>query len=159
MSRSVLETLLALIVVGGRCCCPPARPRRPIGVRSRADFVFDGTAPAPANIDDRQGSSDVCGGHDLVDQSLVVATDGGLANVVVWVRSKVKVNPDYAKSADDKGDARQPLLPFRAARLGLRVGQTLVIKNSDPVAHNTKIDGAKHAIQSADSGGLVRSTN
>ena len=25
--------------------------------------------------------------------------------------------------------------------IGVRVGQTLEIKNSDPVAHNTKIDG------------------
>ena len=67
---------------------------------------------------------------------------GGIANVVVWVYTKkVKVNPEYAKTATDKVELDNKNCHFIPHVVGLRVGQTLVIKNSDPVAHNTKIDG------------------
>ena len=67
---------------------------------------------------------------------------GGMANVVVWLRDKKPtVNPDYDKSASDKVALDNKDCHFVPHVVGLRVGQTLVIKNSDPIAHNTKIDG------------------
>ncbi len=103
-------------------------------------FVFDGTPtpPTPIKIDK---DVEVCGKHNLMTQDLVVGPDGGVANVVVWVRSKVKVNPEYKKTADDKIVLDNKNCHFIPHVVGVRVGQTLEIKNSDPVAHNTKIDG------------------
>ena len=83
--------------------------------------------------------------HPLLNESVVVGKDKGLANVVLFVRTpKVPVNDEYKKTAADKIELEQfQDSPLRAAHvLGIRVGQTLSIKNSDPVAHNTKIDGA-----------------
>ena len=103
-------------------------------------FVFDGTPtpPTPIKIDK---DVEVCGKHNLMTQDLVVGPDGGVANVVVWVRGKVKVNPEYKKTADDKIVLDNKNCHFIPHVVGVRVGQTLEIKNSDPVAHNTKIDG------------------
>lgn len=104
-------------------------------------FVYDGAAPAPTKltIDKDQAT---CGGHDLVDQSLEVGPTGGVANVVVWLRDKkIKVNPEYAKTAADKVTLDNKNCHFIPHVIGLRVGQTLTIENSDPIAHNTKIDG------------------
>ena len=104
-------------------------------------FVFDGTAPVPAKLTIDKDVA-VCGSHNLVDQSLEVGPTGGIANVVVWVYAKkVKVNPEYAKTATDKVTIDNHNCHFEPHVVGLRVGQTLVIKNSDPVAHNTKVDG------------------
>jgi plastocyanin len=103
-------------------------------------FTYDGTPPVPVKLTIDKDQA-VCGGHDLVDQSVEVGPTGGFANVVVWVRSKVKVNPEYEKTAADKVTIDNHNCHFVPHVVGARVGQTLVIKNSDPVAHNTKIDG------------------
>ena len=148
LSRNLfIRSLMALIVAASVFSVAGAASAAEWGsIKGR--FVFDGTAPAPTklNIDKDQAT---CGGHDLVDQSLEVGPTGGVANVVVWIAAKtidnkpqkVKVNPDFAKTADAKVELNNKNCHFIPHVVGLRVGQTLVIKNSDPVAHNTKIDG------------------
>ena len=84
---------------------------------------------------------EVCGKHDLEDEGLVVGPSGGIANVVVWLRSKVKVSPKFDATKADKVILDNKNCHFVPHVVGLRTGQTLVIKNDDPVAHNTKIDG------------------
>lgn len=101
-------------------------------------FVYDGAAPPPAKLVVSK-DADVCGKHPLVDESLVVGPDGGLANVVVYVRSaKVKVHPDLAKPAgevilDNKNCRFEPHVA------AIQLGQTLVLKNSDPIGHNSNV--------------------
>ena len=138
MSR-VNRILTALVVVASVALATSAANAAEWGsIKGR--FVYDGTAPVPPKltIDKDQAT---CGGHDLVDQSLEVGPTGGVANVVVWVRSKVKVNPEFEKTATDKVILDNKNCHFIPHVVGLRVGQTLQIKNSDPIAHNTKIDG------------------
>jgi plastocyanin len=103
-------------------------------------FVYDGAAPVPAAINANK-DPEVCGKVPLMSEDLVVGNNGGIANVVVWVRSKVKVNPKYQATAADKVELDNKNCRFVPHVVGVRVGQTLTIKNSDPVAHNTKIDG------------------
>ena len=103
-------------------------------------FLFDGDAPAPAPIN-ADKDPQVCGKMNLVNESLVVSPDKGLANVVVWVRSKVKPHPDYAATDDAKIELNNIGCHFVPHVVAMRVGQTLVVKNSDPVGHNTKVDG------------------
>ena len=64
-------------------------------------FVYDGTVPEPEPINVNRDQEHF-GNLNLVDESLVVAEDGGLANVVVYVRtSGVAVHPDFDKTDDD----------------------------------------------------------
>jgi hypothetical protein len=76
-----------------------------------------------------------------VDESLIVGPNGGLKDVVLYLRSEkpVAVHPDYEKSAkgeivlDNKGCRFDPHVVL------LRTTQTLTIKNTDPIGHNTNI--------------------
>ena len=109
-------------------------------------FVFDGDPPAPAEIT-ADKDVEVCGKHKLVNEELVVSEDNGIANVVLFVRSKgVTVHPDLedgSKSAplvlDNKDCRFQPHVGF------VQTGQTLTIKNSDPVGHNSNIATMKNS--------------
>ena len=85
---------------------------------------------------------EVCGKNPIPDESIVVGPDNGLANVVVFVTTKnVPVHPSYETDEsmkasvvlDNKG------CYFRPHILPIRLSQTLVVKNSDDVAHNSNI--------------------
>ncbi|HKD35715.1 MAG TPA: hypothetical protein VKB78_02915 [Pirellulales bacterium] len=113
----------------------------------KGKFVFDGKAPPPTAIDVTK-DQEYCGNKGLVNEELVVdATTGAIANVMLWVRKKdVPIHPDYEKTAsetvvlDNKGCRFEPHVQ------GIRVGQTLQLKNSDPVAHNTNVQGRNNQI-------------
>jgi plastocyanin len=105
-------------------------------------FVFKGTPPTPAkiNVDKDQA---FCGKHNLVDEKVVVNKEnGGLANVVVYLfdQAKPKIHPDYEKTAKAEVVVDNANCRFEPHVSGLRVGQTLVLGNKDPIGHNTKAD-------------------
>lgn len=104
-------------------------------------FVYDGKAPAPAALNINK-DVEFCGKAPApVDESLVVSDKGGLANVLIWVRTKgVKVNPEYEKTAKDKVILDNSHCRFDPHVVAMRLGQTLEVKNTDPMGHNTKID-------------------
>ena len=108
-------------------------------------IVYEGKAPKPEplKVDKDQA---VCNAVPLVDESLEVGPDGGLKNALVYLRTdKVEVAPEYADAAkkevvvDNKGCRFEPHVSVLIA------GQPLVIKNSDPVGHNTKADAISNA--------------
>jgi hypothetical protein len=100
-------------------------------------FVFEGTAPTPAKINVDKDVQ-VCGNHNLTDESLIVGDKGGVANVVVWVRTKdISVHPDYAAAANEKVVLDNHNCRFEPHVLGMRDTQKLEVKNSDSVSHNT----------------------
>lgn len=102
-------------------------------------FVYDGTAPAPAKIDVTKDVA-VCAKSPIFDDSLVVGEDGGLANVIVYVRSrKVKVHPDYDALKDEKPLLDNMGCQFVPHILPVWLEQTIELHNSDPVPHNTNI--------------------
>jgi hypothetical protein len=77
-----------------------------------------------------------------VDESLVVgANTRGVANIVVWVRTKsVSIHPEVPALSDSPVDWQ-----WRASRLDphvicLRVGQKLVVKNDGPTGHALQAD-------------------
>ncbi len=115
-----------------------AATARADGGSLKGRFVYDGAAPAAMPLSITK-DTEVCGKHNLVDESLVVAADGSLANVVVWLRTKDVPAP--AAKADDKVTLDNHNCHFEPHVVGMQMGQTLEVKNSDPVAHNTKIDG------------------
>jgi plastocyanin len=104
-------------------------------------FVVEGAPPAESPIHPSK-DQEVCGAQ-LANESVVVGTDKGLANVVLFVRTtKIPINDEYKKTAADKIPLDNKGCRFVPHVLGIRVGQTLQIKNSDPVGHNTKISGS-----------------
>lgn len=104
-------------------------------------FMFDGDAPEAAKVDiTRPEDKEAFAALGLVDESLKVGEGGGLANVVIYVKTpSVKVHPDLEKEApakvelDNKGGAFHP----RIRTLWLNGKQVVEAKNSDPVPHNT----------------------
>jgi hypothetical protein len=102
-------------------------------------FTFAGTPgePKPLVVDK---DLEVCGkSSKLFDRSLRVdPSSKGLADVVVFVRKSSRVKnpvPDAQLVFDQKN------CEFLAPVFAARVGQPVDVRNSDPVGHNTNIDG------------------
>jgi plastocyanin len=105
-------------------------------------FVLDGPPPIMNKIDINNKDPEVCGVHPLLDESVVVGKDNGLANVAIFVRTpKIPVHKQYDASAADSIVIDNHDCRFEPHVQKVRIGQTLVVKNDDPVGHNTKADG------------------
>ncbi len=103
----------------------------------KGKFIYDGQAPVPATFQVNK-DVEVCGKFNPFDESLIVGPKGGVANIVVYCRTKgVKVNPAYEKSAKADAILDNKNCRFEPHVLPLLLTQNLVIKNSDPINHNT----------------------
>jgi plastocyanin len=110
----------------------------------RGKFVFDGKAPEqkPVNV----AKEPFCTKCNVRTEDAVVDQQtNAVANVVVFLKAKkgekITIHPDYetpeAKNAEvviDNKDCR-----FSPHVVFARVGQPVVVKNSDPVGHNSNI--------------------
>ena len=106
-------------------------------------FQFAGDPPAASDLK-ADKDVEVCGKHKLVAEELVVGADKGIANIVVFVRSKdVKVKPGAAATGkavlDNKGCRFEPHVIL------VQTGQEFVIKNSDSVGHNSNVATVKNS--------------
>jgi hypothetical protein len=100
-------------------------------------IVYDGDARTPPAITITK-DADCFQGAKLVDEPLLVGKDGGVANVVVYVRSKgVDVHPDYENLPETsiKLDNHKGRFEPRIVTFDLK--QPLVVSNSDACAHNS----------------------
>lgn len=105
-------------------------------------FVFDGPPPAGATLDVNKDLE--CCKVKHKDESLVVSPDGGIANVVVYLKTDLKkaklgVHPDYDASADDQVVLDNHTCRFEPHVLAMRTSQKLLVKNTDDCSHNTNI--------------------
>lgn len=93
------------------------------------------------------GGNPFCSGHEAIkDPSWVVSDDGGLANVVIFVRNDKRafgLNQN-AGLIDQKNCQFLPYLK------GLQVGQSLQFQNSDLTFHNIRI--VRHELGTRDRG-------
>ncbi len=111
----------------------------------KGTFKFVGTPPAasPLNVDK---DTEICTRDGaLMDNSLVVGSGGGIANVVIYARAK-RVHDSAKPLEEGQGEAKifdQKDCMFMSHVAAVQVGQPLDIKNSDPLGHNTKIDPRK----------------
>jgi hypothetical protein len=104
-------------------------------------FVLDGAPPKPQPL--VVTKDQFCIDKMPLNETILVGEKGELANAVVYVRvprgKKLEVHPDYAPqlsepvTLDNNGCQFVPHIRF------VRKGQTLLIKNSDPVGHNTNL--------------------
>ena len=106
----------------------------------RGRFLYEGTPPIPEKIVVDKDVN-VCSKHPLVDESLVIGKEGGMANIVVYVRTpKVKVHPDLMTSTPAKVTLDNAGCRFTPHIVALWVSQqVLVLHNSDPVPHNARM--------------------
>jgi hypothetical protein len=110
----------------------------------RGTFKYVGAPPAPGKLNVDK-DTEVCGkGMGILDNSLVIGSDGGIANIVLFVPKAKRVHESAQPIAKDAKP--EPLLFDQKACMFLthvgacQVNQPLEIKNSDPIGHNTKID-------------------
>lgn len=109
-------------------------------------FTYVGTAPTmpPYNV---TKDTSVCmpGGHSPPQQTLEVdGSTGGIKNIAIFVRDASRVH-ESAQPREDTVVFDQKQCVFLSHVMGLTVGQQIEIKNSDPVGHNTKIDGKSNS--------------
>jgi hypothetical protein len=101
-------------------------------------FVVQGNVPPPAKLSVDKHQKE-CAKHELLDESIVVSKDGGLANVVVYTSrgEELPENPALKKEMP-----AEVVLDYRNCRFSPRIvvvttDQVLKISNSDPVGHNS----------------------
>jgi hypothetical protein len=109
----------------------------------RGQFVFDGTPPqmAPYNVTKEHSICTVNGKPPLQETLLVDSASNGIKNVAIYLRDASRIH-DSAQPKTDSVEFDQKHCVFLSHVLGITVGQSLEIKNSDPTGHNTNILGA-----------------
>lgn len=112
------------------------------GVSGRV--VVEGEVPAAEPLP--PGKDVCCQKAGPVDESVVVGPDGGLANVFVSVEPR-RGEPQPAAASDEASEVPSESATltnhgcaFAPRALVVRVGQPLVLANSDPTMHNVDID-------------------
>jgi len=103
-------------------------------------FIYEGNVPTPEKIK-VTNDVDLCGKPPtLVDESVVVGADGGLANVLIYVRSrKPTINPELAKKPDSPLVVDNAHCRFEPHVSAVYFEHSILIKNSDPKPHNVNI--------------------
>jgi len=143
---------LGLVLLAGSLACggsTPAAPPAPAGpavdpVTAAAVTVmvnFEGPAPAPVMM--RLDGDPKCvtenGAGERADESIRLGTGAALRNVFVYIKDSLTghsfpIPTEPVVLDQDKCD-------YRPRVLGMRVGQPLAIRNSDPLLHNVRAEG------------------
>ncbi|MBQ17701.1 MAG: hypothetical protein CMJ65_11295 [Planctomycetaceae bacterium] len=103
-------------------------------------ILYGGTAAKPALLvrggDKSVKDFEVCGGHDILDESLLVdgTADNGLANVFVFLGRAPEGHKTPVPVASVVFDQRECV--FVPRNLIVRVGQPVLVKSNDAIAHN-----------------------
>lgn len=111
----------------------------------RGRFLYDAAPPSMPPYDVTKDQT-ICapGGHAPPQQTLLVDdANHGIKNIAVYVRNASRVH-ESAQPTNDDVLFDQKECEFLSHVMAVTVGQTLDIKNSDPVGHNTKITGKKN---------------
>ena len=108
----------------------------------KGKFVYGGGAPKPAAVEVNADKA-FCGKHGLVDESVVVAENGGLANVIIYLYlsrgDTVAVDPAYDALKAQKVRLDNVNCRFQPHVALLWTEQTVVLGNKDQVGHNTNV--------------------
>jgi plastocyanin len=98
--------------------------------------VFHGTRPARQliSMESEEGCQKAHAGKRVYDEPVLAGKAGGLANVFVYIQSGLedkKFEPSKETIVIDQHGCL-----FAPRVIGIQAGQTLDVKNSDPVSHN-----------------------
>ncbi|WP_417847874.1 carboxypeptidase-like regulatory domain-containing protein [Thalassoglobus sp.] len=105
-----------------------------------------GTAPSlPPLLEKGAETKDaICAETAVPNEKAVVSKDGGLANVFVYMKRAPKTGIPAPKE-DEVVEIDQKGCVFLPHAKIVRVGQPVLLKNSDPVAHNVNVKGFQNS--------------
>jgi hypothetical protein len=108
----------------------------------KGKFVFDGEPPqmSPYSANKDTNTCTINGQAPLQETLLVDSATKGIANVAVFVRTTSRVH-ESAQGGEGSQLFDQKNCVFLTHVFPLSLGQSIDIKNSDPVGHNTNISG------------------
>ncbi len=143
---------VGLVLLGGTLACggsTPAAPPAPAGpvvdpataATVTVQVSFAGTAPAPAmmRLDGDPRCVAEIGAGERADESILLGEGQALQNVFVYVKDGLggysfPIPTEPVVLDQDK-------CRYTPRVLGVRVGQPLAIRNSDPLLHNVRAEG------------------
>lgn len=135
--RFLAQTAVAGALASGFPAFGSAAPDEAQWGDLKGRFIYDGTPPERKKLKVDK-DMDCCGKFDIRDESLMVGSGGGLANVYVYLRTpKVPISPELEAAAlkqvvlDNRGCIFQP----HCMKIWYPK-QSYSIVNSDPVAQN-----------------------
>jgi hypothetical protein len=105
--------------------------------------VVNGTAPVlpPLLAKGAPTKDAICAASEIPDESVIVSPDGGLANVFIYLKKvpggEIPAPPTEPGVIDQHGCRFTPHAAI------FRVDQPLLLKNDDPIAHNTAFQPQK----------------
>lgn len=101
---------------------------------------LEGTPPAPValRLDGDPKCVEILAGAPQMSQTHVVGPDGGLANVFVYVREGDALRRHTFPIPSEPVVLDQDRCWYLPRVVGLRVGQALEVRNSDPLLHNVR---------------------
>ena len=102
-------------------------------------FKFAGGPPAGSFMSTAGKDTAVCGMQIPMQSLEVDSSTKGIANVIIFARKVPRVFDAYKKAAGQKREFDQKKCMFLSHVFGCQTKDTLVIKNSDPVSHNTNL--------------------
>jgi len=134
----------------------PAAMAEPTGWATiKGTFKLKGTPPAATPLAVTK-DHEVCapGGKQVFSEELVVDSSGGIRDVLIYLTGPAKFpvgdpkweHPDYAAKLSEQPVFDQKNCVFLTHMFGMRSKQRAKILNSDPVAHNTNVQGMGRAM-------------
>ena len=114
--------------------------------------VIDGSAPALAMLvgkgSQTKAGDELCAVNGVPNESVIAGPNGGLANVFIFLK-KVPKGVDIPPAPTESILFDQKGCIFTPHAFVARVGQTIVLTNSDSVAHNVHTNGNNKSLNSA----------
>jgi hypothetical protein len=108
----------------------------------KGKFIFDGTPPEmqPYNVNKDTSVCTINGQPPLQQTLLVDSGTKGIKNIAIFVRAVSRVH-ESAQGGDGESLFDQKECVFLTHVFPLKLGTTMLIRNSDSVGHNTNIEG------------------
>ncbi|REK11957.1 MAG: hypothetical protein DWQ37_13120 [Planctomycetota bacterium] len=108
------------------------------GAKLTGKVVLEGPPPEPRviNMSKDPKCIELHDGKEVLDEAVLIGKDGGVKNAFVYVRRGAP-KQDYPMP-DEPAVLDQTHCAYRPRVMGMRVGQQLLVKNSDPVTHNVR---------------------
>lgn len=114
----------------------------------RGKFTLEGTPPPRVRLPISKDMQ-VCapGGKQVFGEELVVDESGGVKDVVIYLTTKIPldnpawIHPEYEASKNAQVVFDQKECVFLSHVFAARTTNTILLKNSDPIGHNTNIVG------------------
>lgn len=102
-------------------------------------FKFAGGPPAGSFLSTAGKDGAVCGAQVPTETLMVDSGTKGIANIIVYARKVSRVYDAYKKAPGQKREFDQKKCLFLSHVFACQTKDTLQIKNSDPISHNTNL--------------------